>query len=195
MNTNFRFLLMLLIVFCGLNPLLSHGEEDIDGYLKKAKQGDVEAQFMLGFSYANGIGVEKNEAEAVKWYRIAADKGDEGGQFYLGECYANGMGVEKNEAEAVKWYRKAADKGIPGAQLNLGVMYKNGDGVVKNIIEAYKWSLLAAANGIEPAKINVETIESTLTPEQRVEGQRLATEWQAEFEKKYHIELPDKITF
>ncbi len=37
---------------------------------------------------------------------------------------------------------------------------------------------------IETAREDVSELESKLTAEQRAEGQRLATEWQAAFEKK-----------
>jgi hypothetical protein len=44
---------------------------------------------------------------------------------------------------------------------------------------------LASANGHPlAAKREVPKLESKLTAEQRAEGQRLATEWQAAFEKK-----------
>ena len=62
--------------------------------------------------YANGLGVAKDEAEAVKWYRKAAEQGNAYGQNNLGKMYANGLGVAKDEAEAVKWFRKAAEQGV-----------------------------------------------------------------------------------
>ena len=40
----------------------------------KAEKGDRSAQYNLGVCYSNGIGVVKDEAEAVKWYRKAAVK-------------------------------------------------------------------------------------------------------------------------
>jgi TPR repeat protein len=62
------------------------------------------------------LGVAKNEAEAVSWYRKAADKGESLAMFNLGHMLANGWGVSKNEAEAVSWYRKAARLGVKEAQ-------------------------------------------------------------------------------
>ena len=41
---------------------------------KAAEQGHVIAQNTLGFLYLNGQGVNKDYAEAVKWYRRAANK-------------------------------------------------------------------------------------------------------------------------
>ena len=41
---------------------------------------------------ANGIGVPKNDAEAVKWFRLAAEQGLARAQHNLGLMYANGTG-------------------------------------------------------------------------------------------------------
>ncbi len=38
----------------------------------KAEKGDATAQFNLGLMYMNDLGVEKDYAEAVKWYNKAA---------------------------------------------------------------------------------------------------------------------------
>ena len=58
-----------------------------------AEQGDVFAQFELGLMYDNGDGVPKNDAEAVRWYRLAAERGDRAAQANLGVKYAQGDGV------------------------------------------------------------------------------------------------------
>jgi len=58
---------------------------------------------------ANGSGVDKNEAEAVKWYREAVKQNYAHAQFALGMMLANGRGAAKNEAETVECYRKAAE--------------------------------------------------------------------------------------
>ena len=143
----------------------------------KAEKGIAPAQANLGFLYANGYGVPKDEAEAVKWYRKAADQGYAKAKYNLGVMYANGRGVPKDEAEALKWYRKAADQGYAPAQFNLGVSYANGQGVPKDEAEACKWYLLAGAKGDEMAKKAIPPFEREITPAQRTEGQRLAREW------------------
>ena len=68
-----------------------------------AEQGDAPARFYVGWMYANGRSVPKNDAEAARWYRLAADQGLAGAQYNLGLAYADGSGVPKNEPEAVKW--------------------------------------------------------------------------------------------
>ena len=37
--------------------------------------GDKYAQYMLGFMYEHGVGVDKDPVEASAWYRIAAERG------------------------------------------------------------------------------------------------------------------------
>ena len=43
---------------------------------KAAEQDYAIAQVNLGYAYANGFGVEKDEKEEVKWYRKAAEQGN-----------------------------------------------------------------------------------------------------------------------
>ena len=88
----------------------------------KAEKGDAEAQVNLGLMYANGSGVVKDEAEAVKWYRKAADQGDEDAQFNLGVMYANGSGVKKNELEAYKWWLLVGAQGVEIAKKNIPII-------------------------------------------------------------------------
>ena len=85
--------------------------EDIDLVLAKelAEKGDAVAQTSIGFMYANGQGVERDEKEAVKWYSKAAEQDHTPAQFFLGFMYVKGRGVEKDDREASRWYRKAAE--------------------------------------------------------------------------------------
>src|ERR1035441_8676428 len=95
--------------------------------------------------YGNGVlGVLKDEAEAVRWYRKAAEQGVAYAQSDLGVMYATGRGVPKDEAEAARWYRKAAEQEDATAQFNLGWMYANGRGVPTDEAEAYFWLNLGA---------------------------------------------------
>ncbi len=122
---------------------------------KAAEQDDAKAQFNLGFCYANGRGVTKDEAESVKWYRKAADQKYSEAQYMLGLCYDTGRGVGKDEVEAVKWFRKAAEQNDSQAQVNLGVRYAEGQGVSKDAVEAVKWFRKAAEQNVAKAQYNL----------------------------------------
>ena len=76
--------------------------------LEKAEQGDAESQSELGCLYRMGLGVNKDEAQAVEWYQKAAEAGNTKAQFYLGRLYEEGLGIAKDEARAMQWYLDAA---------------------------------------------------------------------------------------
>jgi len=89
---------------------------------KKAAAGDANAQGSLGYAFTVGRGVPQDNAEAVKWYRLAAAQGLAIAQFNLGSMYAKGTGVPKDNAEAVKWYRLAAAQGDADAVKNKNLL-------------------------------------------------------------------------
>jgi hypothetical protein len=109
-----------------------------------AERGSLSAFFLVGRCFSEGAGVERDEGEAVTWYRKAADQGNAIAQNALGVCYLKGWGVAKDEAEAVKWFRKASDQQIASAQYYLGLSYENGWSVAKDEAEAVKWFRKAA---------------------------------------------------
>ena len=141
-----------------------------------AAEGVKEAQNNLGIMYAEGLGMEQDFKEAVRWYQKAADQEDLLAQTNLGEMYAEGLGVEQDFKEAVKWFEKAADQGAAMAQNNLGGMYEKGLGVEQNYVTAYTWASIAAFNGFEVAKETTSVIAKEMTPAQIAEAQKLSKE-------------------
>lgn len=61
--------------------------------------------------HANGRGVGRDYAEAIKWYRKSVEHGNANAEFSIGIMFENGPGVNLDNAEALKWYRKAAGHG------------------------------------------------------------------------------------
>jgi len=96
--------------------------EAVEWYRKAADQGDAGAQFSLGFMYANGHGVPKDEGEAVKWYRKAADQGLAEAQYNLGAMYANGHGVPKDDVVAYKWLLLAGAQADEDARKSIPII-------------------------------------------------------------------------
>ena len=150
---------------------------------KEADAGKAYAQYNLGVMYANGIGVPKDHAEAVKWFRKAADQGDADAQNNLGVMYANGIGMPMDHAEAVKWYRLAADQGDADAQNNLGTQYWMGNGVPQDLVQAHVWINISAAKGNELAQKKMPILEEQMTSEQKAEAMKLARELFAKLPK------------
>lgn len=116
-----------------------------------AKNGDASAPLQLAVMYDLGKGVEKDEAEAARWYRMAAERGNAVAQIYLGWSYCNGRGVAKDEAEAMRWFRRAADQDHADAQFIVAANYSRGFGVAKDVEEAVRWYRKAADQGLARA--------------------------------------------
>jgi uncharacterized protein len=112
-----------------------------------AQQGDARAQTKLGILYQIGEGVERNQKEALKWYRRAAKQGDANAQYELGNASARVNRMRQENREAEKWYRRAAGQGHAGAMCGLGIMYNNSEGVSQSDIVAYALFNLAAVDG------------------------------------------------
>ena len=73
------------------------------------------------FNRLLGNGVEKDDAEAVKWFRKAAEQGYAGGQKNLGASYHDGNGVEKDYAEAYAWFNLASKTDRKAAEFRDGM--------------------------------------------------------------------------
>jgi TPR repeat protein len=74
--------------------------------------GEPEAQNHLGLMFLNGMGVQKDDAEAAQWFQRAADQGVAFAQYQLGISYAQGRGVDRDGEEALKWLTNAALQGL-----------------------------------------------------------------------------------
>lgn len=130
-------------------------EAEFERNLRLAEQGDVDAQCEVGWMYAHGTGVCRNDREAVRWYGMAAEQGDADAQRNLGGMYAEGLGVDRDDREAVYWYRKAAEQKHADAECDLGWMYERGRGVVHDDEKAVCWYRKAAEQGLAMAQCNL----------------------------------------
>lgn len=72
-------------------------------YAPLAKDGNAEAQYILGMMYRAGRGVAHDYKEAKQWYLLAAEQGHPLAQFYLGWMYAGGKGVTRDYIQAHMW--------------------------------------------------------------------------------------------
>ena len=75
--------------------------------MKKAEQGDAEAQNELGCSYFNEIEIEENYKKALGWFEKSAKQGNPFAQNNLGICYLNGKRVKENYNKARKLFEKS----------------------------------------------------------------------------------------
>ena len=97
--------------------------------IEKAKKGDPEALYQLGFAYYTGHGKEIDLEKAVACFKQAASQNHPKSIQALGVCYANGDGVTKDLQKAVFWYRKGAHLNFASSLYNLALCYYRGEGV------------------------------------------------------------------
>jgi uncharacterized protein len=145
-----------------------------------AEGGDARAQFDIGFMHAQGWGVPKDSAEAIKWYRKAADQGLQIAQHFLGIAYWKGDGVQRDYAEAARWFARAATQGFSQAQHMLGLMTIHGQGVPKDLVQGYALIVMAGRGGVRFAARDVQNLE--LTEAQRVQAQQIIDHWKPKLE-------------
>ena len=124
--------IFLTLLFLTLSTFLLAQLTYSDKILASAQSGHPEGQFQLGVCLQDGLGVDVNLSEAVRWYTLAAKQGHAGAQNNLAYCLYNGLGTAMNKKEAASWYRQAANQNIAIAQYGLGVCFFNGEGVTKN---------------------------------------------------------------
>ena len=65
----------------------------IEDLQKRAGAGDTAALNELGWAYANGKAIPRNEAEAFACFRKSAEAGDPAGMLATAERYRTGLGV------------------------------------------------------------------------------------------------------
>ena len=66
-------------------------------------------------TYDFGRVVPENDAEAVKWYRLAAEQRHVNAQYTLGLMYYNGVGVPQNYVKSYVWLSVATAQGNENA--------------------------------------------------------------------------------
>jgi TPR repeat protein len=87
--------------------------------------GDTPSQYVLGEMYAFGFGVQKDDSEAIHWFRRAALFTQKGidpaapAEFSVSKAYAVGIGVRADANESLKWLQLAAAGGSKEAVAKL----------------------------------------------------------------------------
>ncbi|MBY4678987.1 tetratricopeptide repeat protein [Marinobacterium arenosum] len=153
-----------------------------------AEAGNASAQNRLGEMYEFGYGVERDAAEALRWYRMAAEQHLIAAQHNLGRCYNFGTGVTQDFAEAERWYLKAAAQGHTDAMFFLGTLYSNnhgGDSSRDTNVIAYAWMHNAAVLGNETASAIERRLTMKLNSSQLQEAEELAQEYKSKYVTPY----------
>lgn len=83
---------------------------DIENIIRKAEQGDSDAQYQLGCRYMIGDGVEKNYDKSFEYLLKPAEQGLAEAQARIGFCYFHGFGTEKTTQQLLNGSIKPHDK-------------------------------------------------------------------------------------
>lgn len=114
---------------------------------KKAKLGDADAMWWMGFRYREGKVVEQDLEKAFDWFQKSARAGHDGAMWWLGDCYRDGEGTGEDIGEAIKWYEKSAALENSYAMWSLGMIYDEGNGVPENPVLGAEWYRKSAEAG------------------------------------------------
>jgi TPR repeat protein len=119
-------------------------EKVLSMFQMHANAGYPHAQHVLGYCYATGQGVERDDAKAVEWFARAAKKGYTPAQVMLGVWLKRGLGVKKDEAKAAEWFAKAAESNDMDGVFQLGVCRMKGQGVAQDADKGVRLFLRAS---------------------------------------------------
>ncbi|MDR1006496.1 MAG: sel1 repeat family protein [Bacteroidales bacterium] len=116
-------------------------------YERKAKSGNVQAQFALANQYYSGIGRLQDYKQAFVWFEKAAKGGNVDAMYSVATMYEDAKGTKENIREAFNYYLKAAERGNHSSQLKVANMFESGRGCVKSDARAYLWYRVCAERG------------------------------------------------
>lgn len=119
----------------------------LNWFSKGARQGNDVADYYLGISKINGLGVVRNSAQGIEHLKRAAAKKNMLACFELGRMYLNGdstVALDINQKQAIDWMSLAASQNMLEAQYILASLYENGIGVPKDYKKAITLYKLAA---------------------------------------------------
>jgi TPR repeat protein len=100
-----------------------------------------------GMNSLLGVGVSRNDLNAVDFFRRSADLGYPQAQVVLGYFFETGSIVPGDAAQAADWYKKAARQDDRLADWLVGRLYYTGNGVPRDLNAAESWLQKSANQG------------------------------------------------
>eukprot|EP00727_Mastigamoeba_balamuthi_P005095 m51a1_g14584 hypothetical protein (518) ;mRNA; f:1127010-1129072 len=111
------------------------------------RSGSPEAAFELGVCHTRGAGVVRDDAEAVRMWRVAYARGSLAAGVALAQAMQTGHGLERDDGEAAALLDSLAEHGDPEAQCLLGACYEEGRGVERDEHKAAEYFSKSAEQG------------------------------------------------
>jgi len=145
--------------------------EDVPALKKRADEGDLNSQLLMGRLYHFGCGlVQRDPKSALEWYRKAADQDSSIAEVEIGTYY---RAPGNDKAEALRWYRRAAERRDSIAERNLGRLLAETAAASKSF-DAATWLRRAAEHGDDLAVEDLMKLynDGTANPEKNLEENR-----------------------
>lgn len=120
------------LAVCYLQRLAGTLEEGVYWLTKAAENGESDSWENLARCYLEGVGTEKNPAQAVYWLE-KAEKNSVWAKSNLGRIYVDGVYVQQNLTRGISLLSEAVKENDSEAMLHLGACYYTGTGVEKDI--------------------------------------------------------------
>ena len=121
-------------------------------WARKVLDIENEAATILGQIYTNGLGVEQNMSEGLKYYEKAAKGGDADAQNIVGNIYSDPNAGVQDVDKSFEFYQMAAAQNHLYGMFNLGLCYASGDGCEADMLKAHEWIEKAANEGCHEAQ-------------------------------------------
>ena len=154
-----------------------HFQDAFSGFQVLEEQShDDKLQYRLGQMLYQGIGTERDEEEAVRYWQQAAKLGNVNAQYALGKFWLDtGTG---DVQQAAAWLEKAANEGNTSAQYVLAKLYLEGCLGEKDVEKAGKLFQKAAeqGNGFAAYRLGRLYLEGEEIPKDMVAAVRWLTE-------------------
>jgi TPR repeat protein len=134
--------------------------EELNDYRGRAEAGDIEAQIFLGWEYALGKHVEKDEDRAKELLKRASDQGSKEATYRLAVLLV----ISQKDKTGIEMLRNLSAEGFAPAACELGNVYYAGLCVDRDPIAAEReWSRAAEA-GHALARIKLLKCQSLRSP-------------------------------
>lgn len=105
--------------------------------LQDTLASDPKSQYLMGYLYYHGLGVEQNYNQAADLFEKALEAGNIESATFLAYMYDEGKGIGTNKKRAFDLYQMASEAGDVTATMNLAVMYYSGSGIPQNYDRAF----------------------------------------------------------
>jgi len=127
-------------------------ETDVFTFAEKAAdQGESKGQFLLGYCYEQGLGVDIDYEQAAHWYRKAKQE-EPAAKLRLGFLYRSGEGVAQDYKESLTLFSEVYNSDSisysASAAYYIGQMYADESWLDKDVETAVEWYQKAGEKGL-----------------------------------------------